>query len=472
MASSLLHSTRRQFLRQAACAALGTSGLVNTIWDLRRINAGTLAGGGSLHDYKALVCLFLYGGNDSNNLLVPRDAADYQVYARARGSLALPASSLLPITCRTGDGRTYGLHPSLPELQGLFASGQLALVANVGTLVAPVTRADFLSNTAALPPDLFSHADQSVQWQTSWPDQPPRNGWGGRLADLLYSTNGNAQLSMSISLAGNNVFQTGNATAPFTVAPTGVATLAGYNGTPSENARLQAVQALLAQPQNNVFGGEFAQIAQHASVDNALLASALAGIPALRTAFPVSDLGAQLQMIAQVISARQALGVRRQVFFCSVGGFDTHGDQLTDQASLFTELSQGLAAFHAATVEMGVDQSVTAFTSSDFGRTLPTNGGGSDHGWGSHHLVLGGGVQGGDLYGTFPTLAVNGPDDTGEGRWIPTTSVDEYAATLAQWFGVSKSNLSTVLPNIGRFAHPNLGFMGGSAGALYPVLNS
>ena len=460
MSSPLLHSTRRQFIRQAACAALGTSGLVNTIWDLRRINAATVTGGGRLNDYKALVCLFLYGGNDSNNLLVPTDTADYQAYASARQGLALKSSSLLPITCRRSDGRTYGLHPSLPELQGLFATGQLALVANVGTLVAPVTRADFLGNTAALPPNLFSHADQSVQWQTSWSDQPPRSGWGGRVADLLQAANTNAQLSMSVSLAGNNIFQTGGVTAPFTVAPSGVVALNGYGGSTADNARLQAVQALLADGIPNVFENKFAAIARNASADNALLAGALAAAPALATAFPSSDLGAQLKMIAQVISAREALGMHRQVFFCSVGGYDTHGDQLTDQASLYTELSQALAAFHAATVEMGVDQSVTAFTSSDFGRTLPTNGAGSDHGWGSHHLVLGGAVKGGDLYGTFPTLAVNGPDDTGEGRWIPTTSVDEYAATLAKWFGVSKSDLPTVLPNIGRFAKPNLGFMG------------
>ncbi len=459
MSHPFLHPTRRQFLRQAACAALGTSGLVNALWDLQRINAATVAGSGQFNDYKALVCLFLYGGNDSNNLLVPTDTADYRAYATARGSLALSASSLLPIPCRVGDGRTYGLHPSLPELQGLFTSGRMALVANVGTLVAPVTRASFLSNTAALPPNLFSHADQSVQWQTSWPDQPARSGWGGRLADLIHTANASAQLSMSVSLAGNNMFQTGGITAPFTVAPTGVVQVAGYEGTVADNARLRAVQTLLSQAHSNVFEGKFAAIAQSANADNALLAGVLAGAPALATAFPDSDLGSQLQTIAQIISVRQALGMRRQVFFCSLGGYDTHADQLSEQASLFTELSQALVAFHAATVEMGVDQSVTTFTSSDFGRTLPTNGAGSDHGWGSHHLVIGGAVRGGSVYGSFPTLVVNGPDDTGEGRWIPTTSVDEYAATLAQWFGVTRSNLPTILPNIGRFNNPNLGFM-------------
>ncbi len=455
--SALLH-TRRHFLRQAACAALGATGLVNTIWDLRRINAAT-AIGSTPGDYKALVCLFLYGGNDGNNVLIPTDSTDYASYAAARQDLALPAESLLPIAPRTSDGRTYGLHPGLPELQTLFAAGKIALVANVGTLVAPVTRADFLSHTAALPPQLFSHADQSVQWQTSWSDAPPRSGWGGRTADLLASLNANPKLSMNISVAGNNMFETGATVQPYGVAPTGITSLSGYNGTAAENARYSAVQALLAQPQSNLFSKQFGHLTKTGIKDNALLASALVGAPALATAFPSTDLGDQLNMIAKLISVRNALGMRRQVFFCSLGGYDTHGDQLTDQANLLAELSQALSAFHAATVEIGVESQVTTFTSSDFGRTLPSNGEGSDHGWGSHHFVMGGAVNGGDLYGTFPTLAVNGPDDTGEGRWIPTTSVDEYAATLATWFGVSASDLSTVLPNIGRFAKPDLGFM-------------
>ena len=458
MNPSTLLQTRRHFLRQAACAALGASGLVNTIWDLRRINAAT-AIGSTPTDYKALVCLFLYGGNDGNNVLVPTDTLSYASYAAARQDLALPASSLLPISPRTSDGRTYGLHPSLPELQTLFSTGKLALVANVGTLVAPVTRANFLANTAALPPQLFSHADQSVQWQTSWSDAPPRSGWGGRTADLLASLNANPKLSMNISVAGNNMFETGTAVQPYGVSPAGITSLSGYNGTGADNARYEAVQALLAQSQTNLFEKQFGHVTKTGIKDNALLASALSAAPTLATVFPSTDLGDQMSMIAKLISARTTLGMQRQVFFCSLGGYDTHGDQLTDQANLLAELSQALSAFEAATVELGVDSQVTTFTSSDFGRTLPSNGEGSDHGWGSHHLVMGGAVSGGDLYGTFPTLAVNGPDDTGEGRWIPTTSVDEYAATLATWFGVSASDLSTVLPNIGRFAKPNLGFM-------------
>jgi uncharacterized protein (DUF1501 family) len=213
-------------------------------------------------------------------------------------------------------------------------------------------------------------------------------------------------------------------------------------------------------PQNNLFQQAYADTVTRGIADNDLLTAALAGIPAMQTTFPTSSLGQQLQMVAKLISARTNLSMRRQIFFVAVQGYDTHGDQLTSQAGLLTELSQSLNAFYNATTELGVANQVTTFTASDFGRTFPTNGSGSDHGWGSHQFVMGGAVLGGRLFGTFPTLAVNGPDDTGQGRWIPTTSVDEFSATLASWFGVSATDLPTVLPNIGRFAHANLGFLG------------
>jgi uncharacterized protein (DUF1501 family) len=449
--------TRRTFIRQAACAALGTSGLLTTIFDLRKISAATFAAPG---DYKALVCLFLYGGNDANNVLIPHDTAGYNSYATARDILAIPKTSLLPLTLQGGDGRDFAFHPSLPELRTLFNNGKLAMVANVGTLVAPVTRAEYLAHTAAVPPQLFSHADQSVQWQTSWPDQPQRTGWGGRTADLLHSLNGNSQISLTISIAGTNTFEIGNTVIPYSVSPNGSIGLAGFNGSANANVRLQAFKDLLAQPHNNLFEQAYADTVTRSIADNDLLTTALAGTPALTTQFPDTDLGNQLNMVARLISARNNLGMRRQIFFCSVQGYDTHGDQLSAQSGLLVELSQAMNAFYSATIEMGTQQEVTTFTASDFGRTFPTNGTGSDHGWGSHQLVMGGAVHGGRLFGKFPTLAVNGPDDTGQGRWIPTTSVDEYSGTLAAWFGVSPSDLSTVFPNIGRFANPNMGFIG------------
>lgn len=448
--------TRRTFIRQAACAALTTTGILNTIFDLRRLSAAPL----DATDYKALICLFLFGGNDANNVIVPHDNSGYASYAAARGILALPQASLLPLTLQNGDGRDFSFHPNLVELQSLFNQGKLGLVANVGTLVAPVTRAQYLAGGAAVPPQLFSHADQSVQWQTSVPDVISKTGWGGRMADMLQSLNAGSKISLNISIAGTNTFEVGNMVLPYVISPTGSVGLAGFDGSANANIRLQAFKDLLALPHNNLFEQAYADTVSRSIAANDLLTSALAGIPAFQTVFPNSNLGSQLNMIAKLIAARNNLGMKRQIFFCSVGGYDTHGDQLTGQANLLTELSQGLNAFYNATVELGVASQVTTFTASDFGRTYPTNGSGSDHGWGSHQFVLGGAVQGGRLFGTFPTLAVNGPDDTGQGRWIPTTSVDEFSATLATWFGVSASDLSTVLPNIGRFAHPNLGIFG------------
>jgi uncharacterized protein (DUF1501 family) len=448
--------TRRTFIRQAACAALTTTGILNTIFDLRRLSAASL----DTSDYKALICLFLFGGNDANNVIVPHDASGYASYAAARGILAIPQASLLPLTLQNGDGRDFGFHPNLPELQALFNQGKLGLVSNVGTLVAPVTRAQYLAGGAAVPSQLFSHADQSVQWQTSVPDVISKTGWGGRMADVLQSLNAGSKISLNISIAGTNTFEVGNTVLPYSISPTGSVGLAGFDGSANANVRLQAFKDLLALPHNNLFEQAYADTVSRSIAANDLLTSALAGIPTLQTVFPASNLGSQLNMIAKLIAARNNLSMKRQIFFFSVGVYDTHGDQLAGQAGLLTELSQGLDAFYNATVELGVASQVTTFTASDFGRTYPTNGSGSDHGWGSHQFVMGGAVQGGRLFGTFPTLAVNGPDDTGQGRWIPTTSVDEFSATLATWFGVAASDLSTVLPNIGRFAHPNIGIFG------------
>lgn len=450
-----METTRRAFIRQAACAALGTTGLVSTIWDLRKLSAATGTGG-----YKALVCLFLYGGNDANNVLIPNDTTFYNTYAAARGALAIDRPSVLPLTISSGDGRQYAFHPNLPEMANLFNQGKLTMVANVGTLVAPTTRSDYVNGTAAVPNNLFSHEDQAVQWMTSVPDRTDiRTGWGGRAADLLASLNTNSQVSLALSIAGTNTFEVGNTVTPYMISPDGSLGLRGISTTGSAAIRIQGLKNLLALPHNKLFEQVYADTMSRSIAQNEVLTAALGGLTPLTTSFPDTDLGRQLNMIAKLIAARNTLGQQRQIFFCAVGGYDTHGDQLSAQAGLLTELSQGMNAFYNATVELGVDQSVTTFTASDFGRTLPTNGGGSDHGWGSHQFVMGGAVRGNRLYGTFPTLAVNGPDDTEDGRWIPTTSVDEFSATLATWFGVSNSDLPTVFPNIGRFAHPNMGFL-------------
>jgi uncharacterized protein (DUF1501 family) len=461
MNTPLDHLSRRRFIG-SCCAAVGATGMLSALAQLRLI--GAVAADAAPTDYKALVCLFLYGGNDSNNLLVPIDTASYAKYAAARTVIALPQSSLLPILPKTySDGRQWGLHPSMPELQTLFSQGKFALMANTGTLVQPVTLAQYQQGLG-LPPQLFSHADQQVQWQSSIPDQPFQTGWGGRLADIVNALNSNTNISMSISVAGQNSFQVGRQVAQYAVSPSGAVVLTGSTGSTLNTTRYAAQQDLLNMQEQNLFEAAFGGTTAGAVNSSALLTSILTSAPTLKTTFPNTSIGTQMQMIARLISAAPSLGLKRQVFFASLGGWDLHTNQLGAHATLFSQISQGLNSFYNATVELGVANQVTAFTSSDFSRTFNTNGtsaatAGSDHGWGSHHLVVGGAVNGGDIYGAPASLVLGGPDDTGRGRWIPSTSVDQYAATLASWFGVSTTNLPVVLPNIGRFAKPNLGFV-------------
>lgn len=464
--------TRRDFVRAAACAAVATTSLVSTVWDLRMVNAAVAPVAGQAGtDYKALVCLFLYGGNDANNLLVPTDAATYANYSSVRGPLALPnmgmPGGVLPINPLNGDGtHTYGLHPSCTGMQTLFENGNLAFACNVGSLVGPITRAQYLAKTAAVPPQLFSHSDQQVQWQTSVPDQVSRTGWGGRCADLLYSMNNNPQVSMSMSLAGANTYEVGNVINAYNLStsfPNMGITLSNVSG-----ARLQALKDLVAMGHPNLFEDSFALVTNRAINNAAIVNTATNTAPTFTTPFVTTainknaktSLCKQMENIARLIYARSTLGHNRQIFFCSVGGYDTHGDQLNAQVKLYDELSCCLKAFYDATVQLGVASQVTTFTASDFGRTFPYNSGGTDHGWGSHGIVMGGSVVGKKIYGTYPTLQINGPDDTSTGRWIPTTAVDEYSATIAKWFGVTQTDMATVFPNIGRFAHPDLGFLG------------
>lgn len=458
-------STRREFLRQTACAAVGMTAVANTLFDLRRIAAAA-----ELTDFKSLVCVFLHGGNDANNTLVPTSIGDFSPYYTTRSFLALPRRSLLPLTPLEpppGDSRQWGLHPNLKAVQRLFHDGRAAVVANVGPLVAPLSRDEYLSHSVAVPPQLFSHSDQTIHWQTSLPDQPAKTGWGGRVADLLHSLNDNARISMSISVTGTNTFQIGTRVTQYQVAPEGPQGLSSYvPASQGDDAASNAVRALLSRSYGNLFERGYSAIFGRSLDNQEDLASALAAAPALTTRFPQTDLGLQLQMVARLVSVREPLGLRRQVFFCSGQGYDTHGSQVGTSAltgihaDLLSELDGALGAFDAAMIELGVAETVTAFTASDFGRTYIAKGNGTDHGWGGHHFVLGGAVRGGRFYGRIPILAVNGPDDAGDGRWIPTTSVDEYAATLARWFGVAESDLPFVLPNLGRFATPDLGFMG------------
>lgn len=450
--------SRRSFVRHVACSAVGYS-LVNTVFDLYKMNAVV----GQANDYKALVCVFLFGGNDSNNMLMPRAGADYSVYAQGRGNIAIPAASMLPITPSTSDGRSYGLHPSMAGIQGLFNAGKAALVRNVGPLVGPTTKQQYQSGSTARPKSLFSHSDQQQLWQTSIADQVGGTGWGGRLGDIVRSLNTNDSVSMAISVAGQNTFQVGSIVTPYQVSPGGGTGFDGYIPAGStrdyERAETTAINQIIAREHANIFENAY-KTRMKSVIDNAqTITQALTGQAALQTVFPQSGLGAGLRTIAQLIAARNQFGHRRQIFFCSTGGYDTHSMQLGAHAGLLAGVSAAMTAFYNATVELGVANQVTAFTASDFNRTFASNGDGTDHAWGGHQMIVGGAVKGGNLYGTFPNLSINGPDDAGDGRWIPTTAVDQYAATLATWFGVSAGQLPTIFPNIGRFSTSNLGFM-------------
>ena len=463
--------SRRKFIG-GCCAAVGTTGLLSALSQLRLIGAladtspATVTPSGR-SDYRALVCLFLAGGNDANNVIVPNDLTGYNAYAQGRGALALPKDVLLGLSPRTVDGRSFALHPAMPELRDLFGSGRLAILANVGTLVVPTTKEQFKNKSVPLPNSLFSHNDQQVQWQSSLSDSKLfTTGWGGRLADLTNAFNENNKISMSISLAGQNSFQVGKEVTQYAVSPNGAIQPNGGGGNIGA-LRTKARQELLGTADENLFETAFAGLTNEAVADSAMLASVLGKDATFKTEFPKSNLGQQLRMIARLAEVAPSLGLRRQIFFARVGGWDLHDHQVVAgatatgaHAKLLADVSQSLAAFSKATDELGISDQVTAFTASDFGRTWTTNGDGSDHGWGSHHFILGGAVKGGDIYGRMPDFSLDGPDDTGRGRWIPSTSVDEYNATLATWFGVKPSDLSIVLPNLNRFAKPNLGFLG------------
>ncbi len=445
--------SRRNFIR-AGAATVGTLAL--------RPFSLLPAMAQSAGNYRALVCVFLFGGNDSNNTVVPMDDASFQAYTSIRGSLALTSSELTQ-TVLSVSNVPYAFHGKLAEVASMFSSKELAVVANAGSLVQPLTRAQYQAAQTPIPLNLFSHADQQLQWQTSIAQGNSPTGWGGRAADYLASQKINASnFPAFLSVAGNTLEGQGTATQPVAIAPGQALTLKGFSSTAASRARLNALTTLLtsdnglslAQAANNTMANSI--------TDAAALEAALAKATALKTQFPSTSLGSQLQQVAEIIQVQPYLGMSRQIFFCSLGGFDTHAGELETHNNLYPQLSQALAAFYAATEELGVANNVTTFTESDFSRTFqPTTTDGSDHAWGSHHLVLGGAVQGGQIYGQFPQFELGGPNDTDtRGRWIPTTSIDQYGATLCSWFGVPDSALATIFPNLANFGSQKLGFLG------------
>ncbi len=440
---------RRHFLSRAthAGAGLGALGML-----------GAISAAAQADDYKALVCLFMFGGNDSNNLIIPfdNDAAGHALYARSRtAALALDRGGLLPVTLANAAGRSYALHPAMTGLQGLMNGGKASAIANIGTLVAPLTKAQYETG-GARPPNLFSHSDQQQAWQTGTPDASQRTGWAGRMLEMQVATNGTNALYGSVSVAGNSTFLNGNQSQAYKVSPSGNFGFDFYDPANAADPVSAGVAELLATPREHVLDQTWQKTIDRSIENQRVLQNAL-GAPAGGVTFPGSSLGRQMQMITRLIAARGNLGLKRQAFFCSIGGFDTHGDdQLQRQNELLGDISACLAAFSAATTTLGVADKVTTFTASDFSRNLKSNGQGSDHAWGAHQLVMGGAVKGGRLFGKFPDLALGSADDVGNGTFLPTTSVDQLGASLAQWFGVSPTDIDTLFPLAGRFASKTL----------------
>ncbi len=445
--------TRRNFFGQASCAAVGSSSLFSTLLNLGATNSAAGYYTAPDDEYKALVCLFLGGGNDSFNMLVPRGTQEYNEYQRIRADLALAQNTLLPIAPTTSDGREFGLHPLIPEIKQLFDEGDLGFMANVGTLVEPTTLKSYESGVAKLPLGLYSHSDQIMHWQTSLPDQRSATGWGGRMADLLYAMNHNDKISMNISLAGNNFFQTGRNTTEYSInAKAGSAGIEGYQGKGLFNQlRTAAIESMLDLQYQNLFEQTFVNVTRKALAAHQDFSTAIAGVPPLTTTFSNNYISKSFEMIAKTIAARKTLGMKRQTFFIMFGGWDHHDEVLNAQSKMLPIVSKALSEFNSALKEISMQNNVTTFTASDFGRTLTSNGQGSDHAWGGNQIVMGGAVKGKDIYGNYPSLYANNPLDTGRGRLIPTTSVDEFFAELALWFGVQSADLDRVLPNIGRF---------------------
>jgi uncharacterized protein (DUF1501 family) len=472
------HPSRRRFLGNMLALAGGSA----MPFTLNLAAMGTAAAQ-TASDYKAIVCVYLAGGNDNFNTLLATDSTSWSEYTRIRNvggsndTIALPAAGtaggVLPITpLTTQAGRSFALHPNLQPLRTLFDAGRIGIVSNVGTLIQPTTKAQYLASSVPVPPRLFSHNDQTAIWQSLQPEGT-KTGWGGRMADMMMSANSNATFT-AISNSGNALFLSGESARQFQISGTSMAPILNLNGNLyGTSASANPLRAIISADQSNLFQKEHAAVVRNAIAAQATLASAM---PAAGTGVPnptwyinplngvatVNPLAVQLQTIARIIAGRDTLGAKRQVFYVSLAGFDTHDTQKSKHADLMAKLAHAMAYFDGAMASLqGTDmrKQVTLFTASDFGRTFSSNGDGTDHGWGGHHFVMGGAVKGQDIYGAMPTTGLGHELDIGNGSLLPTTSVDQYGATLASWFGLSATQIVDVFPNIVNFSNRNLGFM-------------
>ncbi|MBL6829307.1 MAG: DUF1501 domain-containing protein [Puniceicoccaceae bacterium] len=458
--------SRRQFIGQANCAAVGTASLLSSLLSLR-LTAGA-ASASNFTDYKALVCLFLNGGNDSYNMLVPRQQSAYNEYEQVRGGvggagLAIPRANLHQITSslqNTSAGAGYsdfGIHPDLPYLKTLYDQGDLAFVSNVGSLIEPTSLVQYNDGSKPKPEGLFSHPDHQIHWQTLVPQvrgSAPK-GWGGRMAEVMSHANQQSNIAMNISLSGANVLQSGTTTVPYITDPGGVVELKNYGQDPTLQL---AVDDILGQHYQSIYSKTLAHANRNSIDASVAFKSAL---DSLSTPFDPSVISGETQtykrlsMVSKIMEARTALSMNRQIFFVERGGWDHHNELLGPQSNLFIELNEAIEIFWTAIQAMGLQNNVVLYTASDFGRTLTSNGSGSDHAWGGNHFIISGSgnINGGEIYGKYPDLALNNSStDLGRGRILPTTSVDSYMAELAYWYGVPNSEISTVIPNINNFS--------------------
>lgn len=469
--------TRRQFLRTASLASMAGLSVSPFLLELNSVAAMAQSSGPA--DYRALVCIFLQGGNDGHGTVIATDTESFAAFTQARSGapgLAYPANQLLPVTLKTPQsGRTFALNPALSGVQNLFNAGRAAIISNTGTLIAPTTKTQIQANSVPLPASLYSHFDQTAAWQAITADggSAAHEGWGGAMADLIASQNQNASFTC-ISTAGTALFLSGESTYQLNVTSAGPIPIYGLQNPPFNcQSGSATLSSILSADEKNLFAKEYAAVVQRSIAAQASLATAM--LPAGATGVPNppqyldpmmnklmdNPLATSLQTVARIIGGRASLGVTRQIFYVQLGGFDMHDNQAPQHARLLTQLGSALEYFDGIMTAANLSNQVTAFTASDFGRTLTANSDGTDHGWGSHHFVTGGAVVGQDMYGQYPVIGSNQANDMGAGRLIPTTSVEQYAGTLAKWFGLSDSQVRTVFPNFGNFGtSPYMGFLG------------
>jgi len=453
--------SRRKFFGQAGCAAIGVSTLYSSLVSLKAFSAAALANSAISGDpeYKALVCLYKSGGNDSFNMLMPRSPSEYAEYATTRSNLAIGADAMLPIFPDAAGGRLFGIHPNLPRVQQMFNEGKMAFLSNVGTLVEPTTKEQYYDGLVNLPLGLYSHSDQGQQWMTGLPNERSGTGWGGKVADLINDMNNNPNISMNLSLGGTNIYQTGVDTIEFALDPyNGSSGIYGYGATEDWNVfdrmRTQAINSMVDAEYSNMFEKTYIDVVKRSRDGHIQFQEAIGAVPEFQTQFTDNYLSRSFQMAAYSIAAHEALGMKRQIFFIDYGGWDHHDEVLNNQNDMFYDLDNALGEFADALAELGLGKQVTTFTMSEFGRTLTSNGNGTDHAWGGNVMVMGDDVIGKRIYGEYPTLALQSSIELGSGVLIPQLSADQYFAELALWFGVSPSELSLIFPTLTNFYQP------------------